>query len=277
MRRGGAVGGLVAVLLLGLAGKVRAAVVINEVSPASEPEWVELYNLSGVETNLFGCKVYFDDSGESQLVEFNATGSAGMSKYLVIKQGEMGWRSNWLNNSGDEVKLVCEGFSDSFSYSKSDSQMTWGRYPDGGGFSSEMMAPSMGAANNQPPTPTATPAVTPTPTAQVSATPTIMATSTPKLTIKPTVIPKKTPGPSASEEAEEAVLGMREELKTPVATVLEGESKTGEKKFPILAGGLIAGGMGFVGVAAYPFAKQGWERYNERRKANGESTDYKAD
>jgi len=82
--------------------KVFAAdVVINEVSPASNPEWVELYNTN---TNPISLQGYSIDFGSSSQVKSFCEGDqiAGNSYKLII----LATSAFWLHNTnGDTVNL----------------------------------------------------------------------------------------------------------------------------------------------------------------------------
>ena len=116
------------------------------------------------------------------------------------------------------------------------------------------------------PTPTASPTQTPSPTP--SSTPTL--TPTPTKTPSPTPTPaKKSPTPTPrvvddnSKNTDEAILGLREDLKTPTPAPEEGEKSRGS--FPIIAAVFILAGAGFMIAAFYPFIKKHWDGYNSRR------------
>ncbi len=108
------------------------------------------------------------------------------------------------------------------------------------------------------PTPTQSPSSTPTPT----STPTKIPTATPKPTVKALVTkkPKVISTKKTSDEEDSEILGLREGLEPPSPTPIpESEEK---RKIPITAVLFVLGGLGFMGVAGYPFLKSMKKRYN---------------
>lgn len=128
-----------------------AKVVINEISPASDPEWVELFNDLETSFNLQNCFLWLDDSAESQKIVFDS--SNVIDKYFVIKKGEYNWSSNWLNNSGDKVSLECPNNNDEITYGPGglaivpDNNESIGRFPDGGEIYDDAMTVTPNEAN----------------------------------------------------------------------------------------------------------------------------------
>ncbi len=115
-------------------------------------------------------------------------------------------------------------------------------------------------------TPTPTPEPTPTPTLGPTSTPTPTSTKTPTATSKPTVKavvtkkPKVISTKTTSDEDESETLGLREGLEAPSPTPIPESEKKG--KIPITAILFVLGGLGFMGVAGYPFLKSMKKRYN---------------
>jgi len=114
--------------------------------------------------------------------------------------------------------------------------------------------------------PTSTPTPTPTPTLGPTSTPIPTPTKTPTPTPKPTVKavvtkkPKVISTKTTSDEEESEILGLREGLEPPSPTPIpESEEK---RKIPITAILFVLGGLGFMGVAGYPFLKSMKKRYN---------------
>ena len=159
---------------------VGAQVVINEVSPASNPEWAEIYNTSEEEELLTDYTIYFHDDLGTQNLEFCENDFiAGHSFRLIILS------SNWLNNSGDLITLKKKDVVvDSISYgsggelgSISNSQ-SGKRDPDGSGSWTISDSPSQNGSevnfdcpsSTPVPTSTLTNTNTPAPTAVSSAT-----------------------------------------------------------------------------------------------------------
>ncbi len=163
---------------------VRASVVINEVSPASDPEWIELYSTDSTSVSLVGCKLQMGSI--SQSVSFSSSDVlTDQARFKVIKKGVYpGWSSNWLNNSGDTINFTCPSNNDSLAYGNASgaiigtptSFQTIGRSPDGSQNFTILATVTEGSAN---PTPTPTPTLTPTPSPTDSPTPTITPTKTP--------------------------------------------------------------------------------------------------
>lgn len=75
-----------------------AQVVINEVSPVSDPEWVELYNTSTNEVSLKDYLINFGSDTQNKL--FCDNDKLGSNEYKLIIL-----TSNWLSNTGDLVTL----------------------------------------------------------------------------------------------------------------------------------------------------------------------------
>lgn len=268
------------------ASEVSAQIVINEVSPASEPEWVELFNTSETEEILTGCTLYFDDNHDSYFIDFSKykPDPVGARSFFVVEKGEYGWSRNWLNNSGDNLYLDCGESKDSFNYKGSDSAKTWGRYPDGGEISEYEMEPSRGSENINPPTPTPKPTDTPKPDPTETPTPKPDPTSTPQPkadrplveTPKPTKTPTPTPSPMPSPMAlgasdleesasDEAILALRNRLNTPTPDPAIEEPKDRPLNVPILAGVFVFSGLGLVSAAGYPLFKELRKSYTKNR------------
>jgi len=125
--------------------------------------------------------------------------------------------------------------------------------------------------------PTSTPTPTPTPTLGPTSTPIPTPTKTPTPTPKPTVKavvtkkPKVISTKTTSDEEESEILGLREGLEPPSPTPIPESEEKG--KIPITAILFVLGGLGFMGVAGYPFLKSMKKRYNieneEKETAEG--------
>jgi hypothetical protein len=89
---------LVIALLFVVSTSVNAQVVINEVSPVSNPEWVELYNTSSASASLKEHSIDF--GSDSQKKSFCDNEQIGPNSYKLIIL-----TSSWLNNAGDSVSL----------------------------------------------------------------------------------------------------------------------------------------------------------------------------
>jgi hypothetical protein len=76
------------------------------------------------------------------------------------------------------------------------------------------------------------------------------------VTKKPKIISTKT----TSDEEESEILGLREGLEPPSPTPIPESEEKG--KISITAVLFVLGGLGFMGVAGYPFLKSMKKRYN---------------
>jgi len=250
------------------APEVSAQVVINEIEPYTE--WVELYKTQEGEVSLEGCVIYFHNSISTyQKKEFGPE-----DKFLgQVSFKKVDTNNTWLANDGDTVILDCNWGQDTLSYGqgamvgKPPTSKSVGRYSDGSNNLFVLDAPTPGGPNSytQPtptpsptPTPTQSPSSTPTPT----PTPTKTPTSTPKPTVKAVVTkkPKVISTKKTSDEEDSEILGLREGLEPPSPTPIpESEEK---RKIPITAVLFVLGGLGFIGIAGYPFLKSMKKRYN---------------
>ena len=217
-------------LLLLPPSDIYAQLVINEVSSNSDPEWIELYNISEAEASLNGCILFMDDNHDIQKIEFEPSDTIPVkNRFKIVKKGEYTWTTNWLNNNGDEITLQCPAGPDTLIYGNQDgavvaapgSGQTVGRAPDGNGSVVILAESSQGGPNSSPlPTPTPTPTPGPTSTPTPSPTPTPKPASTPTPTPKPTPTPTPTKAPTAVPE----VLGTAEQDEaTPSDEVGDGE------------------------------------------------------
>ena len=77
---------------------MRAAIIINEISPSTDPEWIELYNDSSTPVDLFGYTLWDNNSLLSD--DLSLTGTISAQSYLVFSRKE-----GWLTNGGDIVYL----------------------------------------------------------------------------------------------------------------------------------------------------------------------------
>lgn len=71
------------------------SIVINEFSSASSPEWVEIYNSGNTEVDLTGWQIW-DEKNNG----INLEGCIKAKSFRSFKN------SKWLNNPGDEIKLI---------------------------------------------------------------------------------------------------------------------------------------------------------------------------
>lgn len=130
---------------------VLAQIVINEVSPASSPEWVELYNTSDSPVSLSGCILYFDDNHNIQNTNLGDANIDSKS-YFVHENSK-----SLLNNKGDELSLTCSWGEDKIAYGDQaganlpapKKTESIARVPDGSNFVITD-APTKGSMNPQP-------------------------------------------------------------------------------------------------------------------------------
>lgn len=257
--------------------------VINEVFPnpsgsSSEPnEFVELYNTDG--QNSVDLEGYVLEDAVPRT--FSITGvTISPNGYHSFTRGETGIA---LNNTGDTIVLKDndQNVLDSFTFEKTIEDRSWSRIPNGTGDFVNNTDPTENAENAPPPAPT------PTPTPKPTSTPKPTKTPKPAKTPKPTKIPTNTPTTKPKVKATatkkpldddknefdstqegEFVLGLRGELdkyKDELEDIGQ-EEKENKSKFPIAAGFFIAGGLVFLGAAAYPFLKNRNKGYNSRGK-----------
>ncbi len=228
-----------------------AAVWINEISPSTNPEWVELYNDGSDPVDLTNWRL--EDANSSKTDDLTLSGTIGPGAYLVFNRGD-----GWLNNSGDTVYLINSAspsaIVDQYAYSSVTSDKVVARSPDG----SEnwvTTTSSEGSANPAPtptPTPTPSPTPAPTPTPSPSPVPTLAPSPTPKPSVKPS--------PSPTDEA--TVAGAMIEINlagygtspAPIATPSEKPrlNKSRAKTALILGSGLIMiSASGYLGYRKY--------------------------
>jgi len=89
---------LVAILYISSTPKIQAQVVINEVSPASDPEWVEIYNISSDSVSLKNYSINFGSDSQNKF--FCDTETISGTSFKVISLS-----AHWLADSGDVVTL----------------------------------------------------------------------------------------------------------------------------------------------------------------------------
>lgn len=153
-----------------------AAVWINEISPSTDPEWIELYNDGAVEVDVNNWLL--EDGNSSHTDDLLLSGTIAPLGYLVFTHKE-----GWLNNSGDMLKLYNNAspsaMVDQYMYESVSSEKTVARMPSGSE-SWQLTTPTQGVPNPTPvqspspspsPTPTPSPSPTPTPTSRPSPSP----------------------------------------------------------------------------------------------------------
>lgn len=241
----------------------KAQVAINEVlpNPPGEDdgsEWVELYNTTSQIVPLLGCTLFLHETNNSQSVVFGE--GDFVEKYKVIS-----WDKSWLNNSGDQIRLECETFSDSIAYGSEKNVVapsegkSLGRSPDGTGSFYVLSSVTLGEANSAPPTSTSIP----TNTATVTSEP----TSTLWPTNEPTRIMTSIIKPTEEENDEDDLSGHeREDLSSEVLST-SGENEVGQnsdqvndgkknnRTFPIASAIFILIGLSLIGFPAIRYLR----------------------
>lgn len=244
-------------LFVGIIFSVRpvfASVVINEFSPASNPEWVELYNPDDQTFSLNGVTLFFDDSPTTtQKVTFCSSDELGAKSYKLIKRSI---NSYYLKDDGDKLILKKEDdVIDSIGYGSGQllkvpsATQSAIRVPDGSTnwLLTDVPSPQGDAASFVCPTPTPTPeptnTPTPTPEPKNTPTPTPTRTPTPTKTLTPTLKPMPTLVATASVSA---VLGISD---SPEIASVEADTKTKTSVQPLIISLLFVGiGCGILSL-----------------------------
>lgn len=257
--------------------KVNAQVVINEISPESSPDWVEIYAVE--DTDISGWKL--DDNGTATFMYVFPSGTLigpGHNSFITVDVGTR------LNKNGDVIYLYKKDgiLVDSVSYGGEDnvcipeSAGSVGRYPDANSTIERFRSSSKGLTNNTSeiftcPSPTMPPLPSPIPTVRPTTTPLPSATTNPK----PTAIATRQPTTGVlsqndsientdgkSKNIEDTVLGVKNQLdESPVTTVSGKKSKNGVTS--IL---LITGGGCLLGISGLSLIIKNKKRYNLGRK-----------
>jgi hypothetical protein len=198
-----------------LSAPVQASIYVNEVSPSTDSEWIELYNSDQNQVDLSGWRLA--DGNSSTNDDLNLSGVIPANGLIVFEHNK-----GWLNNSGDTVSLINNASPaaviDIFEYQVVNEQYTVGRISDGQIITYNLI-PSKGSPNNIP-TATATPTQTPTPT---SLTPAVSPTTTPVIisTITPTPTPTtKVTSPPKKIPTTTVTLGFESSLSSQPPLVL---------------------------------------------------------
>lgn len=239
--------------------KTIASVLINEFSPSTDPEWIELYNDGDNDINLSG--YLLEDGNSSKSDDLNINGTIASKGFIVFIHSE-----GWLNNSGDTIKLYNNAspsaIIDQYTYSSVDSTKSVARIPNG----SENWQITTNITNNSinpTPTPTQSPTNPPTTAPTTTSTPIPTKTSTPIPT--KTSTPKPTSTPTIEAEATNEPVNLISDVKvsetTPIGIVAGAST---EKKSPLFAILLIICGIGFLGYG-------GFLLYNQRNVKNKET------
>jgi len=180
-----------------VASPTRASVFINELSPATDPEWIELYNPDAAAVDLTDWSLVDGNTSPDDLILSGTIPAFGLAVYEHKK--------GWLNDSGDTLTLSDNAspaaIVDSLQFDKVTAEFTVGRVPDGQSIKYNLI-PTKGNLNLLPtetptPTPTSTPSPTPTPT------PTATLTATPNPTASPVIITQTTSTPKPTITAKQ--------------------------------------------------------------------------
>lgn len=260
--RGPTLVGVVVLLLFVFRYPVQADIRINEFSPQTNPEWVELYNPDEETRSLSGTTLYFaGDMDTTQKVLFCSGTSMSGKTYGRIVRPE---GSYWLSNSGDTIVLKREDdVIDSVTFGNQllkapvgtqsatrNSEGVWGitDSPTPLGDTISVVCPTVVPTN----TPSSTPTVTKTPTPTLEFTQVMMTKiPSPSCTVKPTsyvrIISRVTVDENTSVSG--SVLGSDTSLErsTPASNLLV------EKRPYILA--LISTAIGLALIAAVSVLK----------------------
>ena len=248
-------------LSLILPSNVNASVIINEFSPSTNPEWIELYNDGDFDVDISG--YLLEDGNSIKTDDLILSGTLLSKGFLVFEHVE-----GWLNNSGDTIKLYNNASSsaiiDQYTYGNVDSTKSMARIPNGSenweitlNISKNTINPSPTPSPTPEPTSTPEPTNTPTMTSTATSTPSPAPTKTP--TIKPTVPSTVKPTDKPNSTDAPMLIGLTGENPTPEGYVL-GESNT--KKSPFLSIFFIISGLLFMTVGGVNLYKKMKTEYN---------------
>ncbi|MDP3918145.1 MAG: lamin tail domain-containing protein [Candidatus Woesebacteria bacterium] len=233
---------LISLLFLIFPQKVNAQILINEISPSTDPEWIELYNEDDVAIDLFG--YLLEDGNSSQTDDLKLNGTIAAKGFLVFTHSK-----GWLNDGGDTLKLYNNAspsaIIDQYTYQSIDSTKSIARIPNG----SENWQVTSNITNNSVnpnPTPSPTPPPTPTPQPTKTPTPTPKPTPTKTATSKPTITP--TIKPKESDQPMNLISDIKINEETPLGMVA---GASVEKKFPTVALIFIIFGIAFLGYGGF--------------------------
>jgi len=233
-----------------------AQVVINEVSSASEPEWVEIYNTSVEEVSLQNYLINFGSETQNKIFCDQDKVAPNGYKLIVLT-------TNWLSNTGDLVTLkkgddIADsiGYGTGYTLGKPSSTGSITRSPDGG---PEWVVITLSTQQGEQasfvcPTPTPTQSPTDQPTSQPTQAPTTSPTKSPtpvptkSPTIKPTASPTPTKEPEQKVESLKGLSISVNSTETPIGMVAGAKTS---KKSPVIAIIFIVFGIGFLGYGGY--------------------------
>ena len=141
--------------------RVFAAVVVNELLPKDDDQWVELYNTGDTTVSMNQWTIQ-NASGEKKTFVLNASAIVNGHGFYVIHKSQSGIS---MSENGDAIILTddhgtqqdLQGFPGILGY-----KTAWGRAPDGTGLMTGCTNPTPNAPNDCPvPTPTPTPVPVP--------------------------------------------------------------------------------------------------------------------
>ncbi|KKU42075.1 MAG: putative cell surface glycoprotein [Microgenomates group bacterium GW2011_GWA1_46_7] len=191
------------IILLLVPAPVRAAVLLNEISPATNPEWIELYNDGDTLIDLTG--FLLEDGNTNHTDDLVLSGSLASHSYGVFFHNE-----GWLNNGGDTLKLYdnatpSANIIDQYTYGSLTAEKSVFRSPNGSenwvtGFPTQN-------ASNPAPSPSPSPSPTPSPTPTPTPTPTPIPSPTPPPSPKPSLKPSPLSSPSLKLEETGTIAG----------------------------------------------------------------------
>lgn len=231
--------------------EVQAAVVINEVFPnpsgdsSESTEFIELYNTDAdLSVDLAGYRL-------EEAKGYTISGVLEPHNFISFSRSETGLA---LNNSGDTILLKDPSGEvlDTFTFEKTDDDLSWSRYPDGVGSFSLTTLATKDAPNFPPPTPTYTPTPTQAPTATPTNTPTNSPTATPTRQSTGSPISIDTPSPIIESDANLTESTHPDQvLSETIVNDSIGNDEDVSKRFPIPAILFITAGIIFIGAAVY--------------------------
>jgi hypothetical protein len=175
-------------LFFPLHSKANAAVVINEIFPKSNREWIELYN-NGSESIVLDRWTLQNNTGDKKIFYFNASSVIPPNSFLTVFSEQTGLT---LHDEGDIVKLsdMNNNQIDSQGYfSTLGFNVSMGRSIDGAGTWTICTVATQNTANNCP-APSPLPTEIPTPIPTVTVAPTQLPTATETPVPMPTSIPE---------------------------------------------------------------------------------------
>ncbi|HBD02377.1 MAG: putative cell surface glycoprotein [Microgenomates group bacterium GW2011_GWC1_46_16] len=189
------------IILLLVPAPVRAAVLLNEISPATNPEWIELYNDGDTLIDLTG--FLLEDGNTNHTDDLVLSGSLASHSYGVFFHNE-----GWLNNGGDTLKLYdnatpSANIIDQYTYGSLTAEKSVFRSPNG----SENWVTGFPTQNASNPAPSPSPSPSPTPSPTPTPTPTPIPSPTPPPSPKPSLKPSPLSSPSLKLEETGTIAG----------------------------------------------------------------------